>query len=724
MEKISNLKNYLGFKSFLIFFVFMGFILISFKGVYAETITTEFVDVTYVINSKDYVSKGITKKLDVGPYIDSGRTLVPFRSILEELGYVVEWDAVNKFITCTKKGDDTIKLQINNNTATIGTAKKNMEVAPKVVAGRTFVPLRFISENAGASVVWDGNKKSIYISKVPQYKTGTVMFYEKGSNKDSKVYVYDGTKITIVPIEDKEIKNWRSYKGKVLATIFNPTTNNNDFSIFKDDKFETLIKNFDMKDTFEFNNNLLIHGYDREQKFDKLYRFDGDQLILVEDNFYVGNRYVFKDKLIINKYNNNRQYSLLEFSKTSWKPVVLKEEFIIKESFQDEHALYMAGAWQEGGNKPLASYDGNKFIILHPNLTVNIKGLVMFSGKLHVVHGGNLITIEKDTISNVLFPVSSGIYANYKVNTIMYYKDKKKLIIGVNTGGPMYYDSSVKTTTYTFPKDKKHEAFVLALNEGYSYEVKTKGVNPTSNKSITVNSNAFKNILDKFLLLNLYEEKDLMLMTGTETDDNDSALNIYNGTDFTKALDVTKVRDYVSVGGKTFIHVDDSNRITNLARSTVIVYENKTIKNLVVGFKPNQFSTVKDSLLLYGLESDINRTKVYSYGKEFTELLDNFESRYWTKFGDIIFVNGLDKNNQIQYLYKFNDENLNILKEQIRVNKMIKAKGSYYFMDTNDFDKKTEFYGKRILFIYDEVSDDFIIMKVNLNISDMLFVEE
>jgi len=63
----------------------------------------------------------------------------------------------------------------------------------------------------------------------------------------------------------------------------------------------------------EFNGNLLLHGYDRRQKKDSLYRFDGKNIYLIADNFAMGHYVIFNDKLVINKYDDLRRYSLLVF---------------------------------------------------------------------------------------------------------------------------------------------------------------------------------------------------------------------------------------------------------------------------------------------------------------------------------------------------------------------------------------------------------------------------
>ena len=55
---------------------------------------------------------------DVYPYIKNSRTYVPIRFIAEELGYDVKWDGVNRKVTMTE-GDTTVELKIGSADMTI-----------------------------------------------------------------------------------------------------------------------------------------------------------------------------------------------------------------------------------------------------------------------------------------------------------------------------------------------------------------------------------------------------------------------------------------------------------------------------------------------------------------------------------------------------------------------------------------------------------------------------
>ena len=107
------------------------------------------------------------KTLDVPPFIQSGRTLVPFRFIGEALGAKIGFtqDPKTKLTKTVsyELGSIRIILTINNKTADVNGRKVQLDVAPIIVKGRTFVPVRFVSENLGASVEWIAEEEKIIV---------------------------------------------------------------------------------------------------------------------------------------------------------------------------------------------------------------------------------------------------------------------------------------------------------------------------------------------------------------------------------------------------------------------------------------------------------------------------------------------------------------------------------------------------------------------------------
>lgn len=97
---------------------------------------------------------------DTPPTIENNRTLVPLRTIFEELGAVVEW---GDNIVTAKKGNTVITLTIGSNEMKVNEKVVRLEAVAQIRNSRTFVPLRAVSEAFNNNVEWNGVKRIINI---------------------------------------------------------------------------------------------------------------------------------------------------------------------------------------------------------------------------------------------------------------------------------------------------------------------------------------------------------------------------------------------------------------------------------------------------------------------------------------------------------------------------------------------------------------------------------
>ena len=95
---------------------------------------------------------------DTAPVIRNDRTLVPIRIVTETLGGKVDWNGVTKEVTLHIDGKE-IKM-------TVGKTLEKYGVAPVIIDGRTFVPVRFVVDELGATVAWDDATKTVTITKI------------------------------------------------------------------------------------------------------------------------------------------------------------------------------------------------------------------------------------------------------------------------------------------------------------------------------------------------------------------------------------------------------------------------------------------------------------------------------------------------------------------------------------------------------------------------------
>lgn len=111
-------------------------------------------------------------QVDINPFIENDRTLVPLNNFMEKLGATVEKDSKTGTIKINSE-DITIEMTVGKNTAKIikndgGSLKEetiNLEIAPKIVDENIFVPLRFAAESMGFYVQWDNSERAIIIKQ-------------------------------------------------------------------------------------------------------------------------------------------------------------------------------------------------------------------------------------------------------------------------------------------------------------------------------------------------------------------------------------------------------------------------------------------------------------------------------------------------------------------------------------------------------------------------------
>ena len=101
--------------------------------------------------------------LEDRPLIQEGRTLAPMRAFFEALGAEVSWEPDTRTAVGTREGI-TVRIPIDSVTPTVNGEVRSISVPAQIINGRTYIPLRFVSEALGDEVVWNGDTRSIWIT--------------------------------------------------------------------------------------------------------------------------------------------------------------------------------------------------------------------------------------------------------------------------------------------------------------------------------------------------------------------------------------------------------------------------------------------------------------------------------------------------------------------------------------------------------------------------------
>ncbi len=99
------------------------------------------------------------------PYLENGVTYVPLRFVSEALGAEsVLWDGKTSTAEVILDGKQ-MEFTVGENVATVDGVEKKMNGNIRITNSRTYLPVRFIAEETGSLVSWNGNYYRVEITK-------------------------------------------------------------------------------------------------------------------------------------------------------------------------------------------------------------------------------------------------------------------------------------------------------------------------------------------------------------------------------------------------------------------------------------------------------------------------------------------------------------------------------------------------------------------------------
>ncbi len=116
----------------------------------------------FVLPVENVISDTVNIKFDTPPVIKGNRTLIPVRAIVQGFGAEVSWDEDTQTVTIVK-GDKEIVLTLGSSTIYVNGEEQEIDVPAGLINNRTFVPLRFLTQNLGLNVKWDQDTQTIDI---------------------------------------------------------------------------------------------------------------------------------------------------------------------------------------------------------------------------------------------------------------------------------------------------------------------------------------------------------------------------------------------------------------------------------------------------------------------------------------------------------------------------------------------------------------------------------
>jgi hypothetical protein len=132
-----------------------------------HTETPTVITLVFTIGKPIVVMNGVIVAMEAAPVIENGRTILPVRYVATPLGAQVLWNSHDQKVTLI--GTSRIELWIGKPTARVDGIDTpidpaNSSVVPRIIGGRTMLPLRFITETFGADVAFEARTGTVTVT--------------------------------------------------------------------------------------------------------------------------------------------------------------------------------------------------------------------------------------------------------------------------------------------------------------------------------------------------------------------------------------------------------------------------------------------------------------------------------------------------------------------------------------------------------------------------------
>ena len=195
--------------------------------------------------------------LEQPPVMYNDRILIPLRALCEQMGMLVSWTEDEQKITITNH-QRTVEMTVGSKYATIDSQAVEMDVPAMLINDRTYIPIRFVSENFGAAVYWQEDAQRVFVD-YPAHVENKIIIH----GKDDIAKALDMGTIYYLKIDRANIDDF-SFLKNLNVTLLQVLHN--------DSPFDMSCINAESIEQLYFHNVELINT-DASDKFKKLNYF-------------------------------------------------------------------------------------------------------------------------------------------------------------------------------------------------------------------------------------------------------------------------------------------------------------------------------------------------------------------------------------------------------------------------------------------------------------------
>ena len=106
--------------------------------------------------------------MDIAPFIEKDRTMLPIRFVAEALGFNVQWDNDNRTVILIDK-ENVVKIPVDTNQIIVNGKVYESDVKPVIRNDRTMLPIaniaRALGLKDGKDIFWNGNTREVLITR-------------------------------------------------------------------------------------------------------------------------------------------------------------------------------------------------------------------------------------------------------------------------------------------------------------------------------------------------------------------------------------------------------------------------------------------------------------------------------------------------------------------------------------------------------------------------------
>jgi hypothetical protein len=221
----------------------------------------------------------------------------------------------------------------------------------------------------------------------------------------------------------------------------------------------------------------------------------------------------------------------------------------------------------------------------------------------------------------------------------------------------------------------------------------------------------------KIASMRLFENQLFLLGVNFAGDNYLRTWDVNNLTLGNPALDIKSISEIVKLpSGAIVLAVEDLNRLNNTTRKTILELNSGVYRNIAVETQVLQMVIKNPSLMIYGKDIDLNKTKVFSFnGNSFNSIGNAFVMTKWFNYENgLTFMSGKADAETKESVFLLT-QSLKKVMPEFTLEKVVRLKQNIYGVvgKYNATVVDPDFKGKKLMVIFDATTNKYVVVKAS-----------